>query len=101
MKVLGDRNPCLGGMKWSNGLWCQTFLDAKGPVSSCNSKMFINLLDTGCSLNIVFFRRFFKDIFRTLASLSFPSVSVSVHNGRSNTSAAAAELAEFRKIATF
>ena len=35
-------------------------------------------------------------------SLGFPSVSVSVHNnGRSNTSAAAVELAELRKITTF
>ena len=53
---------------------------------------------TGCSLNIVFFQRFWN-LFRTLASLGFPSVSVSVHNGRSNTSAAS-ELAEFRKITT-
>ena len=30
---------------------------------------------TGCSLNIVFFRRF-QNIFRTLASLGFPSVRV-------------------------
>ena len=36
------------------------------------------------------------NIFRTLASLGFPSVSVCEHNGRS-----AAELAEFRKITTF
>ena len=35
-----------------------------------------------------------------MASLGLPSVSVSVHNGRSNTSAAA-ELAEFRKITKF
>ena len=54
---------------------------------------------TGCSLNIVFFPSFFY-IFRTLASLGFTSVLVSVHNGRSNTSAAAAELAELRKITT-
>ena len=32
--------------------------------------------------------------------MGFPSVSVCVHNGRSNTSAAA-ELAEFRKITAF
>ena len=43
----------------------------------------------------------FEDIFWTLASRGFPSESVSVHNGRSNTSAAAAELAELRKITTF
>ena len=52
-----------------------------------------------CLLNIVFFRRFWN-ILRTLASLGFPSVSVCVHNGRSNTSTAA-ELTEFRKITTF
>ena len=49
---------------------------------------------TGCSLNIVFLD--FK-IYSGLRPLGFPSVSMSVHNGRSNTSAAAAELAEFRK----
>ena len=52
------------------------------------------------SLDIVFFFRRFWNIFRTLASLGFPSVSVSAHNGRSNTSAAA-ELADFRNITTF
>ena len=54
---------------------------------------------TGCSLNIVFFPEDFK-IFRTLAFLCLSSVSVSVHNGRANTSAAA-ELAEFIKITIF
>ena len=55
--------------------------------------------DTGCSLNIVFLEDF--KIFRTLAFLCFPSVSVCVHTlGRKNTSAAA-ELAEFRRITKF
>ena len=55
---------------------------------------------TGCSLNIVFF---FQDcqIYSGLWPLSVShSLSVCVHNGMSNTSAAA-ELAEFRKITTF
>ena len=38
----------------------------------------IYCLHTGCSLNIVFFSDFFK-IFRPLAFLCFPSVSVCVH----------------------
>ena len=42
---------------------------------------------------------FFED-FKIYSGLWPLSVSVSVHNGRSNTSAAA-ELAEFRKITTF
>ena len=42
----------------------------------------------------------FWNIFRTLAALGFPSVSVCVHNGRSKTSNVA-ELAEIRKITTF
>ena len=42
-----------------------------------------------------------SNIFRSLlASLGFPSVSVCVHNGRSNTSTAA-ELSELRNITTF
>ena len=49
--------------------------------------------------------RVFSKILRyipdSLVSLGFPSVSMSAHNGRSNTSAAAAELADFRKITTF
>ena len=39
-------------------------------------------------------------IFKYIQDSGFPSMSVCVHNGRSNTSAAA-ELAEFRKITTF
>ena len=39
-------------------------------------------------------------ILKYIPDSGFPSVSVCVHNGRSNTSAAA-ELAEFRKITTF
>ena len=46
------------------------------------------------------FSKILKYIPDSLAALGFPAVSVSVHNGRSNTSAAA-ELAEFRKITTF
>ena len=41
-----------------------------------------------------------SNMFQTLTSLGFPSVSVCVHNSRSNTSNAA-ELAEFGKITTF
>ena len=67
----------------------------------CNrlSKEFQNEQDVHYVL--CFFFEDFEDIFWTLASRGFPSESVSVHNGRSNTSAAAAELAEFRKITTF
>ena len=43
---------------------------------------------------------FFED-FKIYPGLWPISVSVSVHNGRSNTNAAEAELAEFRKITTF
>ena len=64
-----------------------------------NRNMYIihkwRIFTTWCSLNIVFFRRL-KNIFRTLASLGFPSVSLCVHIG-----SAAAELAEFRKITSF
>ena len=55
--------------------------------------------DTGCSLNIVFFSKILKYI-PDFGLSRFPLGSVCVHNGRSNTSAAA-ELAEFRKITTF
>ena len=67
----------------------------------CNrlSKEFQNV--QGVHYILCFFFEDFEDIFWTLASRGFPSESVSVHNGRSNTSAAAAELAEFRKITTF
>ena len=66
----------------------------------CNrlSKEFQNVM--GVHYILCFFFEDFEDIFWTLASRGFPSESVSVHNGRSNTSAAA-ELAEFRKITTF
>ena len=55
---------------------------------------------TGCSLNIVFLSKDFR-IFRTLAFLCFPLLSVCVHTpGRWNTSDAA-ELTEFRKNTNF
>ena len=50
---------------------------------------------TGCSLDIMFF-----EDFKLYSGLWPLSVSVCVHYGRSNTSAAA-ELAEVRKITTF
>ena len=56
---------------------------------------------TGCSLNIVFFSNILKYIPDSGLSRFPLGVSVCVHNGRLNTSAAAAELAEFRKIKTF
>ena len=51
---------------------------------------------TGCSLNIVF-----CEIFKIYSGLWPLSVSVSVHNGRSNNSAGAADIPEIRKITTF
>ena len=79
--------------------------DGRSPSSTPSYSSFLlsaklsHFKPTECSLNIVFFLRFWN-IFQTMASLGFPSVWVSLHNGRSNTSAAA-ELAEFRKITTF
>ena len=46
------------------------------------------------------FLKILKYIPDSMASLGLPSVPVSVHNGRSNASAAA-ELEEFRKITIF
>ena len=62
--------------------------------------LYVFITSTECSLNIVFFSENFE-IFRTLASLCFPSVSVCEHTPDRQNTSAAAELAEFRKITKF
>ena len=73
-----------------NGIFCTTTEPTTSlPPSPSSLTLLIRLLlhaacfvsSTGCSLNIVFFSKDFK-IFRTLAFLCSPSVSVCVENQR-------------------
>ena len=56
------------------------FNDYPGQSIKLLNMMADHLQHTGCSLNIVFFFENFKNIFRSLAFLCFPSVSVCVHS---------------------